>query len=226
MLGVEMLTRVESLHSRGLLHRDIKPDNFLVGHSGRTDEIYMIDFGLSKRFKDMKTGVHIAYRNDKSLTGTARYASLNAHKGVEQSRRDDLEALGFVLIYFIRGGSLPWQGLKADRRSKKYDLIKEKKSKTSLRSLCRGQESCFYLYLHYARNLRFESKPDYGYLKQLFKDAMKKSGLEYDHIYDWSLGDSAASRPARDANSALEHPPAVAKKLTENDWCQEDHIAD
>ena len=102
-----MISRVEFMHTQNFLHRDMKPDNFLVGVGSKKSHIYMIDFGLSKRYRDPKTGEHIAYRDNKSLTGTARYASVNTHIGVEQARRDDLESIGYILIYFLKG-QLPW----------------------------------------------------------------------------------------------------------------------
>ena len=114
-----MLTRVEYIHSKGFIHRDIKPDNFLMGIGRHCNKLYVIDFGLAKKYYDSKKSAHIPYRDDKSLTGTARYASINAHSGIEQSRRDDIEGLGYVLMYFNRG-SLPWQGLKAATKKQKY----------------------------------------------------------------------------------------------------------
>ena len=108
------------MHSKLLIHRDIKPDNFLVGLGPMSHTIYIIDFGLTKKYRDAKTGQHIPYRNNKNLTGTARYASINTHLGVEQSRRDDLEGIIYVLLYFIRG-SLPWQGLPAKNKHDKYN---------------------------------------------------------------------------------------------------------
>jgi len=102
-----MITRLESMHNNNFIHRDMKPDNFLMGLKGKAAVVYVIDFGLSKRYRDPKTGQHIPYRDGKSLTGTARYASVNTHIGIEQSRRDDLESIGYILLYLLKG-SLPW----------------------------------------------------------------------------------------------------------------------
>ena len=115
----------------------MKPDNFLIGRGGKTAVIYIIDFGLAKRYKDPKTGQHIPYKNGKSLTGTARYASLNTHMGIEQSRRDDIEGIIYVLIYLLKG-SLPWQGLLGNNRNDKYKKIMELKMATSADTLCKG----------------------------------------------------------------------------------------
>lgn len=101
-----------------------------------TSGISLPDFGLAKKFRDARTRMHIAYREDKNLTGTARYASINAHLGIEQSRRDDMESLGYVLMYFNRG-CLPWQGLKAATKKQKYEKISEKKMSTPVEVLCK-----------------------------------------------------------------------------------------
>jgi len=172
--------------------------------------IYVIDFGLSKSFRDPKTGDHIPYRDGKSLTGTARYASLNTHLGIEQSRRDDLESLGFILMYFLRG-SLPWQGLKAKNKQEKYDAIKEKKVNTSIEALCENYPKEFVIYLNECRKLRFDEKPDYGMLRKLFKDLLSEKGYEYDYIYDWLFQKQTSKQPI-----VTEQKPAVEGEVVQN----------
>ena len=216
MLADQMISRFEYMHSKSFIHRDAKPDNFLIGlvstspvgtsamgttvsggavgsgvvgtmgtiPNNRSATVFVIDYGLAKRYRDPKTQMHIPYREGKNLTGTARYASVNTHLGIEQSRRDDMEALGYILMYFLRG-SLPWQGLKANNKKDKYEKIMEKKMNTSLEVLCKGFPAEFVNYLNYSRSLRFEDKPDYAYLRRAFKDLFFREGYTYDYVFDW-----------------------------------------
>jgi casein kinase 1 epsilon len=214
MLADQMINRVEYMHQKGFLHRDIKPDNFLMGLGRKANQVYIIDYGLAKKFRDLQTHKHIPYRENKNLTGTARYASVNTHLGVEQSRRDDLESLGYVLMYFLRG-SLPWQGLKAGTKKQKYDKISEKKMLTPVEVLCKSYPSEFISYFHYCRSLRFEDKPDYSYLKRLFRDLFIREGYQFDYVFDWTIlkypqiGSNPRMRPTERTSGAA--GPSIEK---------------
>ncbi|UJR22562.1 hypothetical protein I4U23_025609 [Adineta vaga] len=185
LLADQMVSRIDFIHSKNFIHRDIKPDNFLMGLGRKGNLVYIIDFGLAKKYRDARTHQHIPYRENKNLTGTARYASINTHLGIEQSRRDDMESLGYVLMYFNRG-SLPWQGLKAATKRQKYERISEKKMSTPIEELCKGFPE-FTTYLSYCRSLRFDDKPDYSYLRQLFRNLFHRQGFTYDYVFDWNL---------------------------------------
>ncbi|KAG9007725.1 casein kinase I [Tulasnella sp. JGI-2019a] len=188
MAAKQMITRVQTIHEKNLIYRDIKPDNFLIGPPGSKSSgtIFIIDFGMAKLWRDPKTKQHIPYRERKSLSGTARYMSINTHLGREQSRRDDLEGLGHVFMYFLRGG-LPWQGLKAATNKQKYEKIGEKKQTTVIRELCEGYPDEFGIYLNYVRKLGFEENPDYDFLRDLFTKVLKNIGEVDDGVFDWML---------------------------------------
>ncbi|KAM6500374.1 kinase-like protein [Amanita muscaria] len=188
MAARQMLTRVQTIHEKNLIYRDIKPDNFLIGRPGTkaANVIHVVDFGMAKQYRDPRSGQHIPYRERKSLSGTARYMSINTHLGREQSRRDDLEALGHVFMYFLRG-SLPWQGLKAATNKQKYEKIGEKKQTTPIKELCDGFPEEFAIYLNYVRKLGFEEAPDYDFLRELFAKVLKNNGDAEDGVFDWNL---------------------------------------
>ncbi|XP_066374283.1 casein kinase 1-like isoform X1 [Miscanthus floridulus] len=204
MLADQLINRVEYMHSKGFIHRDIKPDNFLMGLGRKANQVYIIDYGLAKKYKDLQTHKHIPYRENKNLTGTARYASVNTHLGIEQSRRDDLESVGYLLLYFLRG-SLPWQGLKAGTKKQKYDKISEKKMLTSAEVLCKSYPSEFISYFHYCRSLRFEDRPDYTFLKKLFRDVFIREGYQFDYVFDWT----ALKYPQMGSNNKLVQQPSA-----------------
>ncbi|KAI3382776.1 hypothetical protein SNEBB_000979 [Seison nebaliae] len=199
MLSDQMIGRVEYCHNRNFIHRDIKPDNYLMGIGRHCNKVFLIDFGLAKKFRDSRTRSHIPYREDKNLTGTARYASINAHLGIEQSRRDDMESMGYVFMYFNRG-SLPWQGLKATTKKQKYERISEKKMATPIEILCKGFPSEFAMYLNYCRGLRFEEPPDYMYLRQLFRILFRTLNHTYDYLFDWTMLKQKAAVAALNGN--------------------------
>lgn len=186
LLADQMISRIDFIHSRDFIHRDIKPDNFLMGLGKKGNLVYIIDFGLAKKYRDTRTLRHIPYRENKNLTGTARYASINTHLGIEQSRRDDLESLGYVLMYFNLG-TLPWQGLKAANKRQKYERISEKKLSTPIDVLCKSFPNEFPTYLTYCRQLHFEQRPDYNYLRKLFRALFHQKGFTYDYVFDWNM---------------------------------------
>ncbi|KAF9130201.1 casein kinase I [Mortierella sp. 14UC] len=212
MVAKQMLSRVQTIHEKNLIYRDIKPDNFLVGkpHSKHANMVHVVDFGMAKQYRDPKTKQHIPYRERKSLSGTARYMSINTHLGREQSRRDDLEAMGHVFMYFLRGG-LPWQGLKAATNKQKYEKIGEKKQSTPIKELCEGFPEEFGIYLNYVRKLSFEETPDYDFLRDLFTKALKSMNEVEDGVYDWMLlnnGKGWESEADYSSNNPLHHQSA------------------
>eukprot|EP00612_Vaucheria_litorea_P001198 CAMPEP_0171451924 /NCGR_PEP_ID=MMETSP0945-20130129/234_1 /TAXON_ID=109269 /ORGANISM="Vaucheria litorea, Strain CCMP2940" /LENGTH=645 /DNA_ID=CAMNT_0011976481 /DNA_START=330 /DNA_END=2267 /DNA_ORIENTATION=+ len=185
----QLLERMETMHNRHLIHRDVKPGNFCIGAERGSSTIYTIDFGLSTRYRHPQVLQHIPYREGRSLTGTPRYASINNHLGYEQSRRDDLESIGYVLVYFLKG-SLPWQGLKARTAKKKYKLIMERKQMVSIQQLCSNLPLQFAEYLAYCRSLKFEAKPNISYLRSLFRELYRNynfdANLEGSNEWDWN----------------------------------------
>lgn len=174
MLADQMLCRIEYLHSRGYVHSDLKPENFVLGRGPFGHIVYLVDFGLSKSYIDKRTKSHVLFAKKKPLIGTARYCSCNTHRGFQQSRRDDLESIGFLLIYF-NSGKLPWQGLKGENIKEKTIAIGNMKMSTTLESLCNGLPAAFLTYMDYCRKLEFSTDPDYRYLRQLFSDAWLES---------------------------------------------------
>jgi serine/threonine protein kinase len=183
-IAQELIQKFQYIHSRGVVHRDIKPENFLIGL--HNNEVYVIDFGLCKFFKKPDHS-HILMATNKKLIGTIRYTSTNGHLGYELSRRDDLESIGYVLVYFAKG-RLPWQGLGQGcaTREDRYHLIEECKKNTTVEQLCQGLPKEFGLYFKHVKSLDFVEKPNYNYLYNLFTQLYKREGYVYDGVYDWS----------------------------------------
>ncbi|KAL4429334.1 hypothetical protein ABPG74_002320 [Tetrahymena malaccensis] len=183
-LADQMISRLEALHNKNLIHRDIKPENYVIGYGSNFTVVHLIDFGLAKYYKD-SDGNHIPFIEKKGMIGTARYASINAHLGHEQSRRDDLEALGYVLLYFAKG-KLPWQNIYADTKDEKYEKIKAMKQQYTLEQLCENLPNEFVQYFQHVKTLEFEEAPNYTMLKKLFaKMATDKKIENQVNTLDW-----------------------------------------
>ena len=189
MLGIQILNRIKTLHENNYIHRDIKPENFVIGLKKRNNTIYMIDYGLTRKFFDNHKKEHIAYREGKNLTGTVKFASLYTHLGIEQSRRDDLESLGYMLIYFCKG-DLPWTKIKGKNKKEKYNLIKEKKMEVMPDILCEGLDNEFKDYFNYVRKLQFTEEPNYEFLNGILNKILIKNKLKYDLKFDWCIDNS------------------------------------
>eukprot|EP00397_Hematodinium_sp_SG-2012_P010677 GEMP01010800.1.p1 GENE.GEMP01010800.1~~GEMP01010800.1.p1 ORF type:complete len:678 (+),score=110.15 GEMP01010800.1:37-2070(+) len=186
MLAIQMLTAFEYMHRKNYIHRDIKPSNFLMGLGEEREIMHIIDLGLAKRYYDGELDQHVTMKEGKGLVGTAKFASVNSHMGIELSRRDDMEAVGYVLIYFLRG-SLPWQGLgvRNTKEQMHVEIMKNKLS-TSIPDLCRVAPKEFVTYFEYVRSLTFEEEPNYTYLRDLFKSVWKRNTFIWDYAFDWT----------------------------------------
>lgn len=196
MIGYQMVSLLEHIHNKHIIHRDIKPDNFVLGLEENNQYLYIIDFGLAKKFRSSKTLVQYPLINKKKLTGTARYASVNALKGYEQSRRDDLEAVAYVLLYLVRA-SLPWQGLFVKNKEDRYKKILKKKEETSAKELCFGYPKQFETLVDYTKRLEYTEEPDYEMLRELFTSIVSSLKWNFDYIYDWSTKEEIALRTNR-----------------------------
>ena len=185
MIMIQCLERLKSLHDKGIIHRDMKPENFVIGRKNKERAIYLIDFGLSKKYIN-DNNIHISMKTDRNMIGTVRYISMNTHQGFEQSRRDDLESLIYIIIYFIKG-ELPWQKIKYKSKSEKYNRIFEMKKKTTENGgeLYENLPSEIQTIMEYILGLEFTEKPNYSMLKNAIEIILAKLNYTNDLQFDW-----------------------------------------
>ena len=190
-----MIRAIRLLHSHGVLHRDIKPDNFCIQYGFDTqpdlkdiqqDNILVIDFGISKYYLNnhgqlnaQDADAHIPMATGKKQCGTARYCSLATHMGIEPSRRDDLETIGHVLLYFLRGGHLPWMNLPGTTKQEKRENAKKRMFETTFDELCKDLPMQMGQYMEYCRKLDFDEAPDYNYLIRLLQQCIEKPIFQF-----------------------------------------------
>ena len=186
MIALQALDRLEYIHSKNVIHKDIKPSNFLIGRKNK-EIIYLIDFGFASKYRSSRTGKHIKYKKRKLRCGTLVFNSLNSNKGYEQSRKDDLESLGYMLIYLALK-NLPWLDAAKNKtidKNDKYKLISKMKSSTTPEKLCNGLPQEFVFFIKYCRNLEFEQSPNYDYLKSLFINVLTRNFQKNDLVFFW-----------------------------------------
>lgn len=189
LFAIQAIELLRVFHSKGYIHRDIKPENFTIGIEEKSNIIFLIDYGLSKKYVTEKEQ-HCEYNENRTLIGTARFSSINTHLGIEQSRRDDLESLGYMLIYFLFG-QLPWAGLQASTKDSKYMKIMKRKMNMNIEQLTKDQPEEFSFYFHYVKSMKYSQEPDYEFLKDLFYTILQNSyPKEVYFNFDWSLADN------------------------------------
>ena len=185
MIINQSLERLKLIHEKNIIHRDMKPENLCIGYKGKEKNIYLIDFGLSKIINnDKKNQFLLNIKSEKIVIGTVRYISMNAHLGNEQYKKDDLESLAYMLVFFIKG-ELPWQNLKAKSRKEKYTKIYQKKKHTVNSELCNFLPDEIKNFVSYILNLNQKQNPDYSKLMNLISNLMKKYGYINDLQFEW-----------------------------------------
>ena len=183
MIGIQILDRLEFIHSKYIIHRDIKADNFLIGLKNNKI-IYIIDFGLAKQYRSRKTGKHVKYTINKKWSGTSRFASANTLRGVEPSRRDDLESFCYLLLYLMKG-SLPWDQINEESEINEILIIYKMKQYMTAEMLFRDLPSQMVKFYKYCKNLEFDQNPDYKYLRSLLLNILVYLGEQNDLHFSW-----------------------------------------
>ena len=186
IFGISALDCIKNIHKCGIIHRDIKSENFLIGRKmSDINKIYLIDFGLARRYIDTD-GKHIEKKEGRSMTGTAHYASIHVHEGIRPSRRDDIESLGYIIIYLILG-SLPWSNTMKFTKEIKNAAIRAAKNSTPVFELFSEAPAELSIWISYCRKLEFDEEPDYDYLKGLLHNLLTHHGFTMVENYDWRI---------------------------------------
>ncbi|OHT04776.1 CK1 family protein kinase [Tritrichomonas foetus] len=217
MLAPQMISAIEFLHKKNMIHGDIKPENFMLGLGNNENKVFMIDFGLSRNYRDPKTHQHIPFSEHKPFSGTARYSSIWALRGNEQSRRDDMEGLAYVWLWLLNG-TVPWMNIDAPTLNAKYEKMCSIKVRSTPEQLFKNHPPEFANYLKEVRKLRFQDEPPYAKFRKMFYDLYIKMGYSFDHKYDWegnlkenlSVSFVGAASPHANQNIAImntEMPP-------------------
>ena len=183
----QIIERLKLIHKEGIIHRDLKPENLLVTKNIRNCLIYLIDYGLSKKYKDIKNDIHIPFKNDRQITGTIRYVSINTHKGIEQSRRDDIESSLYIITYFLNG-KLNWDGIKCKTKEEKIQKIMEKKEEFKNNKEYKKLPQTFSQIFQYVYHIGFEEKPNYEYIFGIINKGLEQFEGESNYektLYDW-----------------------------------------
>jgi serine/threonine protein kinase len=184
MAAIQIIDRIKFIHSKNIIHQDIKPENFLVGNPN-TSLIYIIDFGLSKKYRSSRTNKHIKFSKNKPFNGTFNFSSINSMKGIEMTRRDDLESIGYMLIHLIKG-KLPWSDYLNKELGERFEIIYNIKKNISNEVLCKDLPKEMCEYMNYVKSLKFDEEPNYNYLKQLFISILDNMNEKYDLNFSWS----------------------------------------
>ncbi|CAD8100822.1 unnamed protein product [Paramecium sonneborni] len=182
-LGIQIVKVLERIHNKGVVHRDLKPENVLFGVDDECSKIYVVDFGISKVYRDKHGNIH-PFRDNTSFIGTTRYASIAAHKGYELSRKDDIESLIYVLLYFMKG-QLPWQNMQNVSDEERTSKVGEMKMSIDPKELCKDVPNEFAIILEYLKQLQYLSEPNYNFVYQQFEKAAENLGVQLDNSFDW-----------------------------------------